>query len=90
MPGNASKYCWPHRKQELKARIVPCKAIISQYYIHFSICEKSGGGAKAPAAPPAPASPRKGKVLRYVNKRKVFSFAYDFLRFCLCAQGNSN
>ena len=43
MAGNA---CWPHRKQELTLH---CKTIISQYYIHFSICRKKwGGGALQP------------------------------------------
>ena len=33
MARNASKYCWPHRIQELTLHY---KTIISQYYIHFS------------------------------------------------------
>ena len=68
MAGNA---CWPHRKQELTLH---CKTIISQYYIHFSICRKKWG-AKAPAAPPplaslAQAASNTGKIVLKLKKNR--------------------
>ena len=49
MAGNASKYFWPHRKQELK---LDWKTIILQYNIDFFILYwKVGGGLyKAPGS----------------------------------------